>query len=163
MTLRDITATSAPAATIVIRILVGAVFVSEGIQKFLFAESVGAGRFARIGFTHAQFWASFVGVAEIVAGCLVLAGLLTRIAALVLAINMIVAIITTKLPILLGHDLGQFQVRRLSSYGFWSLAHEGRTDFAMLLGSLFLVIVGAGRWSLDVRIKRLRPQRPPNQ
>jgi uncharacterized membrane protein YphA (DoxX/SURF4 family) len=151
---RTLLRTSAPPATVLIRILVGAVFVSEGIQKFLFPDAVGAGRFASIGFSQPEFWATFVGIAEIVAGTLVLLGFLTRLGALVLTIDMIVAMITTKLPILVGHDIGPFRVRQLSSYGFWSMAHESRTDFAMLLGSLFLLIVGAGLWSIDARIKR---------
>jgi uncharacterized membrane protein YphA (DoxX/SURF4 family) len=129
--------------------MVGAVFLSEGIQKFLFPEARGAGRFERIGFSNPEFWASFVGVVEIVAGALVLVGLLTRLAAVLLAVNMLIAIVTTMIPILLGRDLGRFQVRDLDMYGFWSMAHEARTDWAMLLSSLFLLIVGAGPWSLD--------------
>jgi len=65
---------------------------------------------------------------------------------------MCVALISTKLPILLGHGLWRFSLSKLASYGFWSMAHEARTDFAMLLGSIFLLIVGAGAWSLDVRL-----------
>jgi uncharacterized membrane protein YphA (DoxX/SURF4 family) len=60
--------------------------------------------------------------------------------------------VTTKIPILVGHDIGPFRVRSLDTYGFWSMAHEARTDWSMLLGSVFLLIVGAGPWSLDARI-----------
>ncbi|HEY8483980.1 MAG TPA: DoxX family protein [Longimicrobiales bacterium] len=150
----DLLATGAPRATVLIRLMVGAVFLSEGIQKFLFPAELGPGRFARIGFPEPAFWATFVGVVEIVAGAMILLGLLTRLAAIALAIDMVVAIITTKLPILLGRDLGPFRVRELDTYGFWSMAHETRTDFAMLLGSLFLLIVGAGAWSLDAVLQR---------
>ena len=149
-------ATTAPTATLLIRIAVGAVFLSEGIQKFLFPDSVGAGRFASIGIPNPELMAPFVGAVEIVCGALVLLGLATRLAALPLMAVMIVAIATTKIPILLGHDLGPFQVRSMSQYGFWSMAHESRTDFAMLLGSLFLSLVGAGRWSLDALLSRRR-------
>ena len=67
---------------------------------------------------------------------------------------MAVAFVTTKLPILLGHDLGPFQLRQLSYYGFWGLAHESRTDFSMVMGALFLLLVGPGRFSLDERRTR---------
>jgi len=154
MNLSRLLATDAPAATILIRLMVGAVFLSEGIQKFLFPAELGPGRFERIGFPDPAFWATFVGVLEIVAGSMVLLGLLTRLAAIALAIEMLVAIVTTKIPILLGRDLGPFRVRELDMYGFWSMAHEARTDYAMLLGSLFLLIVGAGSWSLDAALQR---------
>jgi putative oxidoreductase len=85
---------------------------------------------------------------------LLLAGLATRLAAVPLIINMGVAIVSTKIPILLGHSFWGFNLRELSSYGFWSMAHEARTDFAMLLGSTFLLIVRAGPWSLDGKIER---------
>jgi uncharacterized membrane protein YphA (DoxX/SURF4 family) len=141
--------TRAPDATILIRLAVGAVFLSEGIQKFLYAESLGIGRFEEMGFENATFIAPFVGGFEILCGILVLIGLLTRLAALPLITIMVVAIVTTKIPILLGHDIWGFHVRKMSEYGFWSMAHEMRTDYAMLLGSIFLLILGAGRWSVD--------------
>jgi uncharacterized membrane protein YphA (DoxX/SURF4 family) len=141
--------TRAPDATILIRLAVGAVFLSEGIQKFLYAESLGVGRFEKMGFENAHFIAPFVGGFEILCGILVLIGWFTRLAALPLITIMVVAIVTTKIPILLGHDFWGFHVREMSEYGFWSMAHETRTDFAMLLGSIFLLIVGAGRWSVD--------------
>jgi uncharacterized membrane protein YphA (DoxX/SURF4 family) len=134
--LRSILHTDAPAAVLLIRLLVGAVFLSEGIQKFLFPESVGGGRFTKIGIPSPEILAPFVGVVEISCGVLVLLGLLTRLAAVPLIIVMLVAIGTTKVPI-------------LRNDGFWKMAHEARTDWSMLLGSVFLLIVGAGLWSLD--------------
>ena len=145
-------ATRAPRAVLLIRLIVGAVFLSEGIQKFLFPDELGVGRFVKIGIPAPEALAPFVGAVEIVGGVLVLAGLATRLAACALVINMIVAILSTKIPILLGHDLGPFNVPDLGRYGFWSMAHEARTDWSMLLGSLFLLLVGAGPWSLDARI-----------
>lgn len=136
--------TTAPSAQtyqksiILIRLIVGAVFVSEGIQKFLFSESLGVGRFIKIGIPSPEVMAPFVGVVEIVCGSLVLIGLLTRLASIPLIIDMLVAIAATKIPILLEK-------------GFWAMAHESRTDWSMLLGSVFLLIVGAGRWSSDAR------------
>jgi uncharacterized membrane protein YphA (DoxX/SURF4 family) len=131
--------TTAPASVLIIRILVGMVFLSEGMQKFLFSDSVGVGRFARIGIPAPEIMAPFVGVAEIVCGSLLLIGLLTRPAAAILIINMTVAIVTTKIPILLER-------------GLWAMAHEARTDWSMLLGALFLLIAGAGPRSVDAGI-----------
>ena len=144
---------AAPSATILIRLMVGGVFLAEGIQKFLYAAEAGAGRFARIGIPQPELLGPFVGAVEILCGALVLLGLFTRFAVLPLLAVMAVALVTTKLPILLGQDLGPFQVRELSYYGFWGFAHESRTDFSMVMGSLFLLLVGPGPFSLDERRK----------
>jgi uncharacterized membrane protein YphA (DoxX/SURF4 family) len=147
---------SAPAATILIRVMVGAVFLAEGIQKFLYPAEVGAGRFAKIGIPQPELLAPFVGSVEIVCGTLVLLGLFTRSAVVPLLGVMAVAFVTTKLPILLGQDLGPFRLRQLPYYGFWGFAHEIRTDFSMMMGSLFLLLVGPGPLSLDERRTRSR-------
>jgi uncharacterized membrane protein YphA (DoxX/SURF4 family) len=152
--LQKIVRTSAPAATILIRLIVGGVFLTEGIQKFLFPAEVGAGRFAKIGIPSPDVMGPFVGVVEIVCGALILLGFLTRLAAIPLIINMLVAIISTKMPILIGHGFWGFSLRAVPYGGFWGMAHEARTDFAMLLGSLFLLIVGAGAWSVDARLSK---------
>jgi uncharacterized membrane protein YphA (DoxX/SURF4 family) len=137
--------------------MVGAVFLSEGIQKFLDPATRGAGRFVKIGIPFPEIMGPFVGGIEIVCGVLLLAGLLTRLAAVSLIMEMVVAIVSTKIPILLGHGFWGFSLKSLSSYGFFSMAHEARTDFAVLLGSLFLFIVGSGPWALDRRLaQRLR-------
>ncbi len=136
-------------ATIIIRLMVGAVFFSEGIQKFLYPAVRGAGRFEGMGFPNPEFFANFVGVFEILAGMLLILGFITRGAAIAMLINMTVAIVVTKIPIAFGESFGPFVLRDLNTYGFWSMAHEIRTDFAMWLGSLFLLIKGAGRYSID--------------
>lgn len=156
--LRRAVATSAPAAVVLIRLMVGPVFLSEGAQKFLFPAEVGAGRFAKIGIPSPEVVAPFVGVVEMVCGALVLLGLFTRLAAVPLVVVMLAAILSTKVPVLLGHGFWGFSLRQLPYYGFWGMAHEARTDWAMLLGSVFLLAVGAGAWSLDARLmSRLRP------
>lgn len=152
--MRALICSEAPAAVLLIRLAVGGVFVAEGIQKFLYTDARGVGRFLRIGIPWPEVMAPFVGGVEILCGALVLAGLLTRLAALPLAITMVVAIVSTKIPILLGYGYWGFHLRQLSSYGFWSMAHESRTDLAMLLGAIFLVIVGAGSLSIDARLAR---------
>jgi putative oxidoreductase len=150
--LRKIIISGAPPSVILIRIVVGAVFLSEGIQKFLFPNDLGVGRFIKIGIPAPQVMAPFVGAVEIVCGLLILLGLLTRLAAVPLIIDMCVALISTKIPILLGHGFWRFSLSKLPSYGFWSTLHEARTDLSMLLASIFLLIVGAGAWSLDARL-----------
>lgn len=152
--LTRLTASRAPAATLLVRLMVGTVFLEEGLQKLLFADLLGAGRFARIGIPAPEVMGPFVGTVEIVCGALILLGCLTRLAAVPLLINISVAIIATKIPILLGHDYWCFHVAKLARYGWWSMASEARTDFSMLLGLLFLLIVGAGRWSLDARFSK---------
>jgi uncharacterized membrane protein YphA (DoxX/SURF4 family) len=140
--------TQAPAAVLVIRLLAGGVFFAEGIKKFLFAEQWGAGRFAHLGIPWPHFTGPFVGGVEIVAGLLLIFGLLTRPAALALLINIAVAIATTKVPILLAH-------------GFWAAEDPARTDYSMLLSLLFLLIVGSGAWSVDAWLAaRSRDRRP---
>ena len=136
-----LTRSPAPNAVILIRIAIGCVFLSEGIQKFLFSAEIGSGRFAKIGLPWPEFLGPFVGTFEIVCGLLVLLGLLTRLAVIPLIVIMLVAILSTKIPILLDR-------------GFWAMAHESRTDFSMLLGSIFLLIVGAGRLSLDAYLTK---------
>ncbi len=133
----------APAAVVLVRLLVGAVFLSEGIQKFLFPDALGVGRFAKIGIPAPQLMAPFVGAVEIVFGSLLILGLLTRLAAIPLLIDIGVAIATTKVPMLLKE-------------GFWKAAHETRTDYAMLLGLVFLLLVGGGPLSIDSRLSRGR-------
>lgn len=144
--------TNSSSVTILIRLMTGAVFLSEGLQKFIYSAVRGVGRFEAMGFTNPDYWATFVGVWEIICGILLLLGFITRFAALAMLINMTVAIIVTKIPIAFGESFGPFVLRELKSYGFWSMAHEMRTDFAMWLGSLFLLISGGGRWSVDRQI-----------
>jgi putative oxidoreductase len=122
--------------TIIIRLIVGAVFLSEGIQKFLFPAIRGAGRFEKIGLPSPEFLGSFVGTFEIICGVLILIGLFTRLASIPLIIIMLVAITTTKAEV-------------LTDKGFWEMMHGSRTDWSMLLGSIFLLIKGGGYWSLD--------------
>ena len=130
---------TAPASVLLVRLAISAVFVSEGAQKFLFPDALGVGRFAKIGIPAPAVLAPFVGVVEITCGALILVGLITRLAAIPLIIDMLVAIATTKIPMLIKS-------------GFWAMAHEARTDYAMLLGLFFLLLIGSGPLSLDGRM-----------
>ena len=151
--------TNAPGAVILIRLLVGGVFLSEGVQKFLFPALVGAGRFAKIGIPAPNVMGPFVGVAETVGGLLLLTGLFTRSASAVLLVNMTVAIISTKLPVLVGHPIWGFSLPNVPMHGFWGMMHEARADLSMILCLLFLLVVGAGRWSLDDHLWSPTPRR----
>ena len=151
--------TDASGWTILVRLLVGlVVFFPEGIQKLIFPNILGAGRFTNIGIPYPELMGPFVGVVETVCGALIIVGLFTRLAAVPLIIIMIVAIISTKIPILLGHDFWIFHLPKLNRYGFWSMSHEARADFTMLLGSLYLLIDGGGQWSIDAILSKRSPK-----
>jgi putative oxidoreductase len=123
-------------AILLVRILVGWVFLSEGVQKFLFPEALGVGRFAKIGIPWPQVMAPFVGVVEIVFGTLLLLGLFTRLATIPLLMDICVALYSTKIVV-------------FAKNGLWSTLHEARTDVSMLLGLIFLLTVGGGSLAID--------------
>jgi uncharacterized membrane protein YphA (DoxX/SURF4 family) len=158
--MRELLITDAPTATLLVRIMAGSVFLSEGIQKFLYPGDLAAGRFAKIGIPDPEVMGPFVGGCEVVCGALLIVGFLTRLTAIVLLIDITIAIVSTKIPVLLGHGFWGFSLMKLPRYGFWSMMHEARTDFSMWLGLLFLLIVGAGRWSFDAALMRGRTKSP---
>ena len=125
--------------TIFLRLIAGLIFISEGIQKYLYLEVVGPAFFSEIGFRDAFFWAYFTGAFEILCGTLILLGFLTRLASIPLLIIMITAFITTKLPL-------------LTTKGFWTFAHEYRTDFSLTVLLILLIIYGGGKWSADLKL-----------
>ena len=134
-------------AILLIRVLVGWVFPSEGIQKFLFPNSLGVGRFAKIGIPSPQIMAPFVGVVEIVCGALLLVGFFTRLATVPLLIDICVALYSTKIVTFAKNE-------------FWPTLHESRTDVSMLLGLIFLPLVGGGAWSIDARFSERQNRGP---
>lgn len=158
VTLNNILRTGKSGWTVLVRLLVGlCVFLPEGIQKLVFADVLGAGRFAKIGIPFPDAMGPFVGFVEIICGSLIVLGLFTRLAAIPLIVVMIVALVSTKIPILLGRDVWIFHLAQdIKRTGFWSMMHEARLDFTMLLGCVYLLIVGAGRWSLDALLARQR-------
>ena len=119
---------------LLIRLLVGWVFLVEGILKYLWIDDLGVGRFISIGIPVPHFSAPFVGLVEMVCGALVIVGLFTRLAAIPLLIDISVAILSTKIPILLGHGYWRFSLPTLKHYGLLSMLHEARTDISMVLG-----------------------------
>lgn len=143
--LKKLLLTDNAGTTILIRLMVGAVFLSEGIQKFLFPGARGAGRFEKIGLPSPEFLGSFVGTFEILCGALILIGLLTRLASIPLILIMLVALATTKAEV-------------LANDGVWEMLHGSRTDWSMLLGSIFLLIKGGGSYSADKALQEKRTQ-----
>ena len=136
---KKIISTDQSRSTLLIRLIVGVVFLSEGIQKFLFPAIRGAGRFEKIGLPSPEFLGHFVGAFEVICGAFIILGLLTRLSAIPLLIIMLVAILTTKEEVFV-------------TSGFWEMMHGSRTDWSMLLGTIFLILKGGGRWSFDLKI-----------
>ena len=109
--MKSVLQTDNDTTTIIIRVIVGVIFLSEGVQKFILPLERGAGRFEKIGFYYPEF----------------------------LIYIMLIALSTTKYKLFMAT-------------GFWNLLHESRTDWAMLLSSIFLLIKGGGKWSIDKNI-----------
>ena len=125
---------------ILIRVIVGLVFLTEGILKFLHPGELGSGRFAHIGLPFPYIAAPLVGAIEIAAGAAVILNLYAGDAAILLLLVIITALITTKIPILLGRHLGPFAPPKLEHYGLLSFLHEARTDLSMLFGLVAILL-----------------------
>jgi uncharacterized membrane protein YphA (DoxX/SURF4 family) len=132
--------------------MAGGVFFWEGILKFVYVNQ-GVGRFTKLGIPFPQYTATFIGCLEIVGGMLLLSGLLTRLIAIPFVIEMIVAILTTKISLYLGTSPLPLPPAP-PKVGFWAVLHEGRSDYAQILTSMFLLINGPGKWSLDALLLR---------
>lgn len=127
-----------------VRLIVGIVFVTEGILKFTQQGELGTGRFARIGLPLPHILAPFVGIVEIMSGAVILLNIYTGEAALLLLCVILTALVTTKAPILLGHSIWHFQPPRgLSHHGILAFIHEARADLSMLF-CLVAILVDAG-------------------
>lgn len=150
-----------PAATLLLRLMAGGVFVWEGIMKFVF-PTLGVGRFTKLGFPAPHLTASIIGAWEIAGGALLMVGLLTRGAAILFAIEMVVAVLSTKIGLYLGTSPLPLPPAP-PQVGFWAVLHESRSDYAQLLTSLYLAIAGPGVLSLEARLQSARApgrQRP---
>jgi putative oxidoreductase len=153
--------TDGPRATFLIRLMAGSVFFWEGILKFVYANQ-GVGRFTKLGFPAPYFTATADGWLEIIGGLLLLTGLLTRAIAMPFIIEMVVAILSTKIPLYLGtYPLPLPPVP--PQIGFWAVLHEVRSEYAQLLNCLFLVAVGPGPWSIDAWLRKTAATNPVKQ
>lgn len=151
----------APRSTVLVRCMAGGVFLSEGILKFVYPNQ-GVGRFSKLGLPAPELTAHSIAALEIVGGTLLIAGLLTRLWAIPFIIEMIVAMLTTKIGLYLGTSPLPLPPS-LPKIGFWAVMHETRSDYAQLLSCAFLVFAGPGRWSVDayLRERRQRASRLP--
>jgi putative oxidoreductase len=152
--------TTGPKSTLLLRLMAGGVFLWEGILKFVYPNQ-GIGRFLKLGMPIPAFTADFVACLEIVGGLLLLSGLLTRLIAIPFIIEMIVAILSTKVALYLGTSPLPLPPA-LPRVGMWAVLHEVRSEYAQIMTVLFLLVNGPGRWSLDALLqnKRLIVRRP---
>jgi putative oxidoreductase len=141
-------------AIILIRLMAGAVFLWEGILKFVYPNQ-GVGRFTKLGFPAPHFTATADAWLEIIGGILLLTGLMTRLIAIPFVIEMIVAMASTKIALYLGTSPLPLPPVP-PQIGFWAVLHEIRSEYAQLLNCAFLVITGPGLWSLDAALARRR-------
>jgi putative oxidoreductase len=152
--------TDAPASTVLLRLMAGGVFLWEGILKLVYANQ-GVGRFTKLGMPLPHFTADFVACLEIAGGVLVLSGFLTRLISIPFIVEMIVAILSTKISLYLGTSPLPLPPAP-PQVGIWAVLHEVRSEYAQLLTIAFLMINGPGRWSLDAVLKKT-PERSPVQ
>jgi uncharacterized membrane protein YphA (DoxX/SURF4 family) len=149
----------APSATLLLRVMAGGVFLWEGILKFVYTNQ-GVGRFTKLGFPFPGATATFAGVLEIVGGILLITGLLTRLIAVPFIIEMLVAMLSTKISLYLGTSPLPLPPVP-PQIGIWAVLHEIRSEYAQLMTTTFLLIAGPGRWSLDAFLARKRPESRP--
>jgi putative oxidoreductase len=149
--------TNGPPSTLLLRLMAGGVFLWEGILKFVYANQ-GVGRFTKLGMPFPHMTANFVGYLEIVGGVLLLSGLMTRLIAIPFIIEMIVAVLSTKISLYLGTSPLPLPPSP-PQVGMWAVLHEVRSEYAQLLTTAFLLINGPGKWSLDALLLRNKLER----
>jgi len=151
--------TEGPRSILLLRLMAGGVFFWEGILKFVYANQ-GVGRFTKLGIPFPYFTATFIGGLEIVGGLLFMFGLMTRLISIPFVIEMVVAILSTKISLFLGTSPLPAPPAP-PKLGIWAVLHEIRADYAQILTSAFLLINGPGKWSLDaLLLGRRRSQAP---
>lgn len=139
--------TDGPKSTLLLRLMAGGVFFWEGLLKFVYTNQ-GVGRFAKLGIPFPHFTATFIGGLEIVGGMMLLAGLTTRLIAIPFVVEMLVAILSTKISLYLGTSPLPMPPSPPQA-GFWAVLHEVRSEYAQMLTVMFLMVNGPGKWSLD--------------
>jgi uncharacterized membrane protein YphA (DoxX/SURF4 family) len=149
---------SAPRSTMLIRLMAGGVFLWEGVLKFVYVNQ-GIGRFTKLGFSAPGPTAHFVAILEIAGGLLLMSGFLTRLIAIPFVIEMMVAMLTTKVALYLGTSPLPLPPAPPQA-GIWAVLHEVRSEYAQIMCALFLLIAGPGPWSIDAVLMGARPRRP---
>ena len=139
---------------LILRLMAGGVFFWEGILKFVYVNQ-GVGRFTKLGFPYPAETAHFVATFEIIGGLFLIFGLFTRVAAFYFIVQMIIAVLSTKIDLYLGTSPLPLPPAP-PKQGIWAVLHEIRSDYAQILTCLFLLIEGAGRRSLDFMISASR-------
>ena len=142
---------SGPRDILLVRLLAGGVFLSEGLLKFVY-KNQGVGRFTKLGLPLPELSANFIGCLEIVGGLLLITGLMTRAIAIPFIIEMIVALLATKVSLYLGTSPLPLPSSPPTT-GVWAVLHESRSDYAQLLCCTFLLSSGSGSWSLDAYVR----------
>jgi putative oxidoreductase len=135
-----------------LRMMAGGVFLWEGILKFVYINQ-GLGRFTKLGFPIPELTANFVATTEIIGGLFLLFGIFTRFTAFWFIIEMIIAILSTKITLYLGTSPLPLPPAP-PKMGAWAVLHEIRSDYAQLLTCLFLLIEGPGIASVDAVFRR---------
>jgi putative oxidoreductase len=146
--------TGGPRSILLLRLMAGGVFFWEGLLKFVYVNQ-GVGRFTKLGIPFPAISANFIGGLEIVGGLLLLSGLATRLISVPFIIEMVVAILTTKISIFLGTSPLPLPPAPPKT-GIWAVLHEIRADYAQILVTSFLLVNGPGKWSLDAVLARKR-------
>jgi putative oxidoreductase len=146
--------TTGPNSAVLLRLMAGSVFLWEGILKFVYANQ-GVGRFTKLGMPFPALTANFVASLEIVGGLLLITGLLTRLIAVPFIIEMMVAILSTKISLYLGTSPLPLPPA-LPKVGMWAVLHEVRSEYAQIMTVIFLLVNGPGRWSLDALLQNRR-------
>ena len=139
---------------LLLRLMAGGVFFWEGVLKFVYVNQ-GVGRFTKLGFPNPEVTANFVGTMEIIGGLFLLLGIFTRVIAFYFIIQMIVAVLSTKISLYLGTSPLPLPPSP-PKIGIWAVLHEIRSDYAQILVCLFLLIEGAGRKSLDAFLRKFK-------
>jgi len=143
-----------PASILLVRLMTGGVFLSEGILKFVYTNQ-GVGRFTKIGIPFPIFSAHFVGIFEIVGGFLLIVGLFTRFVSIPFLFEMAVAVLSTKVALYLGTSPLPLPPAP-PQVGIWAVLHEIRSDYAQIMTLLFFCIAGPGKFSLDKKMTVLK-------
>jgi putative oxidoreductase len=150
--------TDGPKSILLLRLMAGGVFLWEGILKFVYVNQ-GVGRFTKLGLPMPVYTANFVACLEIFGGLLLISGLLTRLISIPFIIEMIVAILSTKISLYLGTSPLPLPPAP-PKIGMWAVLHESRSDYAQIMITIFLLVNGPGRWSLDALLHRNRAAAP---